>query len=229
MNSRIFIVEDDLVSAQYLKELLEAEGFEISGISDTAEAAITRLRDCGADLVLMDIILKGTMSGSEGAIQIKRRHPECKIIFLTAYADEEMIEYAVRSKAYAYLMKPYRDKEILATIRVALTHDTEAENREKVHEATRIPLAKGFYFDTEERKLYRHDKEIPLSEKKIKLIEILSKNRRHTVSNEQLCLTIWNEPRSNNTLRSLIHRFRQVVGEEIILNVNGIGYTILSE
>ncbi|BDY12226.1 response regulator [Hydrogenimonas cancrithermarum] len=220
----IFIVEDDLVSAQYLKEVLEVEGFDVVGIADSGEAAISHLKGCRADIVLMDIILKGSMTGSEAALFLKQMYPECKIIFLTAYADQEMIDYAVDAKAFAYLMKPYREKEIIATIKTALARESE----ETTEHSLTIPLKNGFSFNKEKHRLEKDGKEIPLSEKKLKLIEILAANKNSIVSNEQLSMHIWSEPKSNSTLRSLINRFRTAVGDDIITNVNGVGYAVIS-
>lgn len=221
MKARIFIVEDDLLSAQYLKELLEAEGFEIAGISDTAESAITRLRNCEADLVLMDIILKGTMSGSEGAIRIKRRHPHCKIIFLTAYADNEMVEYATEAKPVAYLMKPYREKEIIATIKMALADRKQIDSQIEI-----ITLKNGYVFNLKENRLEHNGEMVALSGQKLKLLRILAEHKNNTVSSEQLARQLWNEPKKNSTLRSLVNRLKQIVGDDLITSVNGLGYSI---
>jgi len=169
---RVFIAEDDLLSAEYLKQILQKAGYEVSGVADNAEETIEECKRSRPDAILMDIMLKGRVTGTEAALEISRTLPSCKIIFITAYAEKEMIEYAEMSKAYAYLMKPYREKEILATI------------------------------------------------------ELLAKNKNSTVSNEQICLEVWSEIKSDNTLRSLIHRFRNAVGDDIITNVNGVGYTV---
>jgi DNA-binding response OmpR family regulator len=220
----IFIVEDDLVSAQYLKEILEVEGFEILGIADNGQDVLDRLRNCPVDIVLMDIILKGAMTGSEAALKLKQMHPSCKIIFLTAYADEEMIEYALDAKAAAYLLKPYREKEIIATIQMVLKQDQPKEPPN----ITIIQLKSGFIYDMEKHTLSKEGRAIPLSDKKRKLIEILAKNKNRVVSNEELYMYIWQEPKNNGSLRSLISRFKDQVGTEIITNVNSLGYIVTS-
>jgi len=223
VEKRVFIAEDDLLSAEYLKKILQDAGYEIAGMSDNAEDTIKRCKALKPDAVLMDIILKGPLTGTEAALKIREYIPSCKIIFLTAYAEKEMVEYAEMSKAYAYLLKPYREKEILATLKVALSHDgrrSETEKREL------IELKNGFFFDTANRRLLKNGKEVPLTSKKLRLIELLAKNKNSTVSNEQICLEVWHELKSDNTLRSLIHRFRNAIGDDIITNVNGVGYTV---
>ncbi|WP_456402578.1 response regulator [Hydrogenimonas sp.] len=219
----VFIAEDDLLSAEYLKKLLEREGYTVSGVADSAEETVRVCKKLKPDAVLMDIMLKGSLTGTEAALQIRQFLPSCKIIFLTAYAESEMIEYAEMSRAYAYLMKPYREQEILATLRVALTHDGE-EACDGTDDL--IELKNGFFFDTNRRRLIKNGKEIPLTSKKLRLIELLAKNKNSTVSNEQICLQVWSEIKSDNTLRSLIHRFRNAIGDDIITNVNGVGYSV---
>ena len=219
----ILIVEDDLLSAEYLKEILTKENYDVLDIVDTGEEAIRKCKIIQPDIILMDIMLKGQLSGCEAAVEIKHFHSKCKIIFLTAYADSEMIDYAVDSKAYAYLLKPYREKEILATIKVALTHDhiDKFTKKEEI-----IQLKNGFSFNTKHRRLCKEGKEVPLTSKKINLIELLAKNKNGTVSNEQICMQVWNEMKSNSTLRSLIYRFRSAIDDDIITNINGVGYRV---
>ena len=219
----IFIVEDDLLSAQYLKEFLIKENYDVLDIADTAEEAIQKCKILQPDILFMDIMLKGKMSGSEAAVEIEHLHTGCKIIFLTAFAEQEMIDYAVESKAYAYLMKPYREKEILATLKIILMQDhipPAEEYQDLIH------LKNNFSFDSKHRRLYKGDQEIPLSLKKLKLIELLAKNKNHTVSNEQISMYIWDEIKSNSTIRSLIYRFRSEINDDIISNANGVGYSI---
>ena len=220
----VFIVEDDLLSAEYLKEFLIKENYNVLDIVDTGEEAIQKCKTIQPNIILMDIMLKGRLSGSEAAVEIKHFHPECKIIFLTAFAEPEMIDYAIESKACAYIMKPYREKEILATIKVVLSQDYIPS--ETKAEAGLISLKNHFFFDSKQRRLYRNKEMIPLTSKKIRLIELLAKNKNHTVSNEQICMYVWNEIKSNSTLRSLIHRFRSVINDDIITNINGVGYGI---
>ena len=219
----VFIVEDDLVSAQYLWEILEMEGFDVLGRADNGPEALKQLNDTCVDIVLMDIILKGSMSGSEAAIRLKRSHPDCKIIFLTAYADEEMIEYALDAQAVAYLMKPYREKEIIATIRMALQHS------EKHPLPTTIPLKEGFIWNSETDMLEHNGDPIPLADKKQQLITLLIHHRNSVVSNEQISLQIWGNDTGTSRLRSLISRIKEQLGTDLITNANGLGYMITTE
>lgn len=216
------IVEDDLVSAEYLREILKRKGYEIVDIVDTGHEAIHKCQTLSPDLILMDIMLKDNVSGSEAALKLHNDHCTAKVIFVTAYAEEEMLDYAVRSKAYGYILKPYREEEIFATVRLALSHDAPEERREQ----NVIPLKNGYTFHLDTQRLFLHDKEVPLAKKKRKLLEILAKNRGHSVTNEQLCLHVWGSIQNFSTLRSLVYRIRNEIGEDMIVSVNGLGYML---
>jgi len=207
----------------YARSLLNKEDYDIVGVVDRGEGAIEQSKLLRPDIILMDIMLNGNLSGCEAAVEIHYLHLPCKVIFLTAYAEREMVEYATEAKAYAYLMKPYREQEILATIKMALLEENLLED---VVDEQVVVLKNHFSFDHKQKLLYHRDQEIPLTSKKLKLIELLAKNKNHIVSNEEIALHVWGELKSNSTLRSLIHRFRSVINDDIISNMNGVGYCI---
>ncbi len=221
---KILVVEDECISAEYLKEFLMKEGYDIVDIVNSGDEAIRQANNLKPDLILMDIMLNGKMSGCEAAVEIHQHNKEIKIIFLTAYAEEEMIEYAIDAEATAYLMKPYREHEILATIKLLFAHSADVISKsdtEKIH------LKNGYNFNLKQQRLFKENQEILLGKKPLKLIEILAKNRSVSVSNEQLCSYIWGEYKNDRTLRSLIHRVRQLLDYDMIENVNGLGYKIV--
>ncbi len=222
-NNKILIVEDDLVSAQYLKEILTNEGYEIIRIVSSGKEAIKEAKVSKPDLILMDIMLDDNLSGCEAAVQIHQNNSKIKIIFLTAYSENEMIDYAIDSQALAYLIKPYIEDEILATIKLLFAYGVKVEpiiNQEK------IEIKNGYIFNTKLKRLFKEDQEIPLGKKPLKLIEILAKNKNVSVSNEQICQHIWGEIKNDKTLRSLIYRIRKTIQNDIIQNINGLGYKI---
>jgi DNA-binding response OmpR family regulator len=222
----ILIVEDDVLSAIYLKELLEEANYNIIGVVSKGEDAIKNAEILSPNLILMDVLLKDHISGCEAALKISKNNPNISIIFLTAHADKEMLEYAKRSNACAYLMKPYHDDEILATVYLTL-HRNKYQNFE--NHLGRIKLKNGYSFDMQTLILGKADKHIPLTTSKSKLVEILVQNVDNVVSYNQLSNFIWGEPREPSTLRSLIYRTKQTIGEELITNVNGVGYSINSK
>jgi len=222
---KIVIVEDELIAAEYLKELLYTNGFEVVSIIDNGKEAIEVIPRLNPDIVLMDIMLKDKISGSEVALHLKQFSPQTTVIFLTAYADNEMLEYAIESNCYGYLMKPYKEKEIINTLKIILARMKKPDMKENHLDSTLI-IDKNFSFDEQQQKLLKNNREVELSKNAINLISLLCKNANTSVSNEQISLHIWNEIKNSTTIRTQIHRIRTKIGDDFIHNVNGLGYMI---
>ncbi|OPX64448.1 MAG: aerobic respiration control sensor protein ArcB [Methanoregula sp. PtaB.Bin085] len=115
----ILILEDEQIPALDLKETLVSFGYEITGIAPTGEKAVRMVDERVPDLILMDIQLAGKMSGIEAAEIILSRQ-SVPIIYITAYADPDLVEQAKKTKPYGYLIKPYDDRAIRTEIEIAL-------------------------------------------------------------------------------------------------------------
>ena len=221
----ILIVEDELIAAEYLKEILMTNGFNVIDVIDNGKEAISRIPQLSPDLVLMDIMLKDNISGSEVALHLKQRSPQIAVIFLTAYADSEMVEYAIEANTFGYLMKPYNEKEIVNTLKVVFARIQERQDKE-LESKISVQIDKELLFDLEKKKLFKNDIELSLGKNALGLLEILCKNANSSVSNEQISMHVWGEIKNDVTIRTQIHRIKAKIGENIIRNVNGVGYKI---
>lgn len=116
---RLLIVEDEAIVREDLRELVQGLGYSVAGVAMTGADAVTLAGELAPDLVLMDIQLKGTMDGIEAAVEIRGRGGP-PVVFLTAFANEQMIDRAKAACPYGYLTKPFNERAIRATIEVAL-------------------------------------------------------------------------------------------------------------
>ncbi len=116
---KILIVEDSLIVAMELRENLKRAGYEIAGNAVSGEEAIAMYNATKPDLILMDIMLQGKMNGIEAAAEIQKID-EVPIIYTTAYSDEETLKDLKLTDPFAYLKKPYDNKELLITIELAI-------------------------------------------------------------------------------------------------------------
>jgi len=221
MSREILIVEDDLIASFYLKKMLIDNDLTVCGLADNSVDAIKICKEKKPSLILMDIMIKGNMSGCDLAMKIRGFDKDVLIIFLTAYSTSEMIEYALDSKAYSYLLKPYRDIEILSTVKMALK-----EYKKNTNENNKVIARNGFVFDTQEKKLYQYHKEVFLSDKLRILIEVLFRNKASSVSYEQISFAIWNENKNINTLRAIIFRLKNQLPDLDLNIVNKVGYVL---
>jgi PAS domain S-box-containing protein len=117
--SRILIVEDDLIVAESIKETLISFGHEITGIVTSGEEGIQFAALNRPDLTLMDIHLRGRIDGLQAAKQIWSDY-DIPVIFLTAYADPATLEQSKLAEPYGYILKPFQEKNLQATIEMAL-------------------------------------------------------------------------------------------------------------
>lgn len=122
--TRILIVEDEHIVAMDLERSLVSLGFQVIGTADRAAEAVQLAGEKSPDLVLMDIRLPGAMSGIDAARAIRQRW-HIPVVFATAYADENTVEDATTTGPYGYITKPFRAKELNATIAVALHQHRE--------------------------------------------------------------------------------------------------------
>lgn len=127
----IFIVEDEAIVANDLMETLKSLGYNVPGIAKSGEVAIEKVGAIRPDLVLMDIHLATRMDGVEtaGRIHVLYGIP---VIYLTAYADKELLDRAKVTMPYGYVIKPYDERELHSVIEMALyKHRIEREIKKR--------------------------------------------------------------------------------------------------
>jgi len=113
---QILIVEDEIITVDYLEAILENAGYGIFGIAMAGEDALSLLSaNHLPDLVLMDISLAGIMDGIETALNIKKRF-HCPIIFLTALSDKEILDRAKIVEPHGYIVKPFDQQKLVAAV-----------------------------------------------------------------------------------------------------------------
>lgn len=123
----ILVVEDEAIVAKDIQNSLKKLGYNVPSVENSGEDAIESAGQHRPDLVLMDIMLKGQISGIEAADQIKKRY-EIPVIFLTAYADESTLSKAKVTEPYGYIIKPFKEIDLHTSIEMALyKHGKEQE------------------------------------------------------------------------------------------------------
>jgi len=221
---RIVIVEDELIAAEFLREILEEAGSTVIAVIESGRDAITTCLAEKPEVVFMDVMLSDSISGCEAAVEISRGSPETRIIFLTAYVDEEMIEYAAQSHAAGYLTKPYNKAQILATLQLVTAKPDE--HKRSVEKTDKVFLAEGYVWLETAQRLVKENREVPLGPTAVKLLSLLCSQPGISISNEQIAMHVWGKEVNDKTLRSLIHRIRAATHDDLIQNVSKTGYLI---
>lgn len=120
MNStKILVVEDDASSAIILEKILLKADYEVIAVLNNGQEALEEIPTNTPDIILMDISISGGMDGVETATRIKEQF-DIPIIYLTGYSDEATIDRAKKTAPFAYILKPFREKEVTITIEMAL-------------------------------------------------------------------------------------------------------------
>lgn len=119
MKAKLLIVEDEAFIALEIKTRLQKMGYEVCGVVSHGEDAIQQAEAMRPDLVLMDIRLKGEMSGIDAAVVIREKS-RIPIVYLTSHADEETLELAKWTTPSGYLLKPFQEKDLRIGIEMAL-------------------------------------------------------------------------------------------------------------
>ncbi len=133
-NSKIMIVEDEWITADDLRMSLQSLGYTVTSMSSSGEEAIQNAEKDRPDLVLMDIVLKGEMDGIEAASQIRSCY-NIPIIYLTAFADEKILERARITEPFGYIVKPFVNEDLKIAIEIALyKHRVEKERKRLIEE-----------------------------------------------------------------------------------------------
>ncbi|MDO9045204.1 MAG: methanogen output domain 1-containing protein [Methanobacteriaceae archaeon] len=130
-NARILVVEDESIVAMGIKHKLETMGHTVVEMVASGENAVRAAEEHVPDIILMDIVIKGDMDGIEAAHAIHEYH-DIPIIYLTAYADEEMLMRARVTQPYGYIIKPFKSTELNANIQMALFKHKAAKKEKEI-------------------------------------------------------------------------------------------------
>ncbi len=123
----VLVVEDESIVAKDIQNSLKKLGYAVPSVENTGEDAIDAAGQYKPDLILMDIMLKGDISGIDAAEQIRKRY-QIPVIFLTAYADESTLSKAKVTEPYGYIIKPFKEIDLHTSIEMALyKHGKEQE------------------------------------------------------------------------------------------------------
>ena len=133
MADKILIVEDEQITAEDLAEILKGLDYQVTAVVSSGTEAIQQAEENPPDLVLMDIRIKGEMDGAETA-RILRERFDIPVVYLTAHADRETLEHAKQSRPLGYIVKPFHESELHASLEIALSkhrHDRSVSDRER--------------------------------------------------------------------------------------------------
>ncbi|QDW25999.1 response regulator [Pedobacter sp. KBS0701] len=126
MTEKILIVEDEFIVAHDLQMILQRAGYQVIGIADSVKNAQALLEKHQVDLVLLDIYLKGRLTGIDLAHDLMKS--EIPFIYISANSNEKVLEAAKSTCPYGFIVKPYRDRDVLMSIDIARYRKENSNN-----------------------------------------------------------------------------------------------------
>ena len=117
MAPKILIVEDDVIIAEFIKDILEENNYNSVIIANDYETAVSEMQNFVPDLILMDINLNGLNSGIELA---EKKNKQAKVIFLTGQNDFGLMNKALTTNPESYLTKPIKKNDLIAAIQLSI-------------------------------------------------------------------------------------------------------------
>lgn len=120
---RVVIAEDEAIIRLDLREILEAQGYDVVGEAGRGDEAVDLVRSLAPDLVILDVKMPG-LDGLSAA-RIIGAERLAAVLVLTAFSQRELVEEARDAGALAYLVKPFQEKDLVPAIEVALARHAE--------------------------------------------------------------------------------------------------------
>ncbi len=185
MATNILIVEDESIVRKDIERSLTKLGYNVIAQADNGEKAIEMAKEHKPEIALMDIMLKGNMTGIEAANEIKKII-DIPVIFLTAYADEATLNKAKVTEPHGYILKPFKEIDLHTTIEMAL-HKHKKEQELKV-ENDLLKSLSAFKTDAQFLFVKHHSRLIKLNTSDIYFVEalkdyvqVVTKDHKYTI------------------------------------------------
>jgi len=215
----VLIIDDESILALSLATTLTSFGCNVVASVTTPEKALKIFQMREIDLIIMDINLEASL---DGIALYKSLKTSTKVIYVTAYSDEETITRAIETQPLGYLTKPYSDAELMALIKLAQIQQPPNESDQN------ILFGKGYSFNMLQNKLYHNGSFFTLGAKKLKLLRLLLAAKGSTVSFKEIEEELYPDtPPSASSIRTLIYRLRSDLKDVTIENELNYGIRLV--
>lgn len=215
---KILLLEDDLLFAETLSDLLEEEGYDVTHCPN-GQVALDLTFNTKFDLYLLDINVP-LINGVTLLKELRGADDNTPSIFLTSHKDKEMLTKGFLSGADDYITKPFDSDELILRINALI----------KRFKPTTLNSI-GLLSHDEIHKMILYDgKHLELSFKEYQLLLLLMQHVNNPVPKELIFDELWStsQTASQGAIRVYINRIKQLLPEFEIQNIRGIGYKLVS-
>lgn len=213
----VLVLEDDLLLGETLTDLLEVEGYTVTHCRNGQEALDATFNQ-PFDLYLLDINVPG-IDGVTLLSELRRADDTTPALFLTSHGEKEKRRAGFASGADDYVTKPFDNDELLWRIEAVLRRSGKGG-----------PCSGRLCLDREHHTVMLDGMPLDLSVKEYALLTLLMEHAGKTVTKAMIEDVLWNgeDTVSDGALRVYINRIKHLIGAEMIENVRGVGYRLVS-
>lgn len=126
---RALIVEDELIIAEDIADILSDNEYEVVDLCKSYNAAVFSIEKHQPDILLLDIKLKGEKDGIDLAHKVRAEY-KIPFIFISSHSDSGTVKRAVEVNPYGYLIKPFEDSDVLVAVEVALNNFAKEQSNQ---------------------------------------------------------------------------------------------------
>lgn len=217
-NATILLVEDDLILLKDLKATLALFFKEVLTASDGTKA-LEIYKNNHVDMLITDYIMP-IMNGYELCNQIRETNKHLPIVIMSNYSEKDKLLKSIPLNLTEYLIKPIDYTMLTATLHKFL---------EKIKDENIVAqfITQTITYNSITKELFDNKTLIALSKSEMRTLEVLLKLKNSIVSNDTISDAINNqEHKSEQAIKNIIHRLRQKIGKDTIVNVQGFGYIL---
>jgi DNA-binding response OmpR family regulator len=205
-----------------MSEFLSGCGYEVVCVNDGSEA-IDKAYEENFDAFIFDVKVP-LISGFDVLKTLRSTNKKTPAIFVTSLAGIADLSKGYDAGCDDYIKKPFELKELQLRLQKVIQKSFSLNNSDV------ITLNKEWSFEPNSGKLFSVERELFLTKKETKLLNMLISHKGKMVSNEQIIANVWNydDEATEENLRTHIKKLRKIVGKDLIQNVRKQGYLIVT-
>jgi DNA-binding response OmpR family regulator len=219
---RLLIMEDDLLICDIMSEFLSGCGYEVVCVNDGSQA-IDKAYEENFDAFIFDVKVP-LISGFDVLKTLRSTNKKTPAIFVTSLAGIADLSKGYDAGCDDYIKKPFELKELQLRLQKLIQKSFSLNNSDI------IMLNDEWSFEPNNGKLFSGERELFLTKKETKLLNMLISHKGKMVSNEQIIANVWNydDEATEENLRTHIKKLRKILGKDFIQNVRKQGYLIVT-
>ncbi len=215
---KILLLEDELMLQSAMVEYLTDTGYTVDSFEDGEEAFEYCIKE-SYDLFILDINTP-SLDGLSLLEKLQKKKIFVPTIFVSAITEIEQISKAYELGCYDYLKKPFHLKELTL-------HIDRLLKMANIESKSLVKISKMYVYDLEKQRLLFDKQEQTLTPKQAQIINLFACNINKIVDFDMLRHYVWNDSNVDNaTIRAEMHRVKQVLKEDLVESLKGIGYRI---